>query len=154
MNQSFNYWKKQHDNASLEQSNTDVSGQLWLKLKFIIRPELIKDFTNKNNLVLSSSTASKQFEELFAILSKNITASHKLLDKYIQEKNKLIPNDLDTNKLVSELYKLKVFEWGSNGKLERIRPQYGKPLAYIRRGIYLRNSILKIVRMNNELYRF
>lgn len=116
MNQPFSYWKRQHDNASLEQFNIDISGQLWLKLKSIIRPELIKEFTSKNNLILTSLTASKQFEELFAILSKDITAAHKMLDRYIQEKNKLILSELDINKLVSELYKLKIFEWGGDYK--------------------------------------
>jgi hypothetical protein len=42
MKQSFEYWKKQHDSASLEQFNSNTLGQLWLKLKSIIRPELIK----------------------------------------------------------------------------------------------------------------
>jgi hypothetical protein len=116
MKQSFSYWKKQHDGASLEQFNSDSLGQLWLKLKSIIRPELIKEFINKNNISLSASTTSKQFEELFAILSKDIAVSHNLLDTYIQNKNKLILKELDTNKLVSELYKLKTFEWGGDYK--------------------------------------
>jgi hypothetical protein len=116
MNLSFDYWKKRHDSASLEQFNDNYSGQLWLKLKSIIRPELIKEFISENNITLSASTASKQFEELFMILSKNITAAHTILDKYIQNKNKLILRELDTNKLVSELYKLKAFEWGGDYK--------------------------------------
>ena len=116
MKQSFDYCKKQHDGASLEQFNNDSVGQLWLKLKSIIRPELIKEFINMNNIILSESTTSKQFEELFAILSKDIAVSHRLLDIYIQNKNKLILKELDTNKLVSELYKLKTFEWGGDYK--------------------------------------
>jgi hypothetical protein len=116
MKQSFDYWKKQHDSALLEQFNSDSLGQLWLKLKSIIRPELIKEFINQNNIRLSSSTTSKQFEELFMILSKNIASSHSLLDMYIQNKNKLVLKELDTSKLVSELYKLKTFEWGGDYK--------------------------------------
>jgi hypothetical protein len=116
MNLSFEYWKKQHDSALLEQFNNDSSGQLWLKLKSIIRPELIKEFISENNIKLSSSTSSKQFEELFMTLSKNITASHNILDIYIQNKNKIILKGLETSKLVSELYKLKAFEWGGDYK--------------------------------------
>jgi hypothetical protein len=52
MKQSFDYWKKQHDGASLEQFNDDTLGQLWLKPKSVIRPELIKEFTGKNNIRL------------------------------------------------------------------------------------------------------
>ena len=116
MKQPFGYWKKQHDSASLEQFNNDSAGQLWLKLKSIIRPELIKEFIGKNDITLLVSTSSKQFEELFAVLSKDTAVSHSILDKYIQEKNKLILEELDTNKLVSELYKLKIFEWGGDYK--------------------------------------
>jgi hypothetical protein len=116
MDSNFTYWKKLHDKASLEQFNIDLIGQLWLKTKSIIRPELVKDFTSRNSIVLQSSTAIKQFEELFFVLSKDVNKSHKILDEYIYEKNKIILNDLNVNKLVSELYKLKVFEWGGDYK--------------------------------------
>ncbi len=127
MKQSFNYWKKQHDGASLEQFNNESLGQLWLKLKSIIRPELIKEFISKNHISLSSSTISKQFEELFAILSKNINESHELVDLYIQNKNKL----------VSELYKLKTFEWGGDYKNSLDK--------------YLVNHYVKIIKSFDEL---
>jgi hypothetical protein len=65
---------------------------------------------------LSSSTASRQFEELFAIFSKDTAVSHRIIDTYIQSKNKFILKELDTSKLVSELYKLKTFEWGGDYK--------------------------------------
>jgi SpoVK/Ycf46/Vps4 family AAA+-type ATPase len=116
MDNNFDHWKKLHDKASLEQFNTDLIGQLWLKIKSIIRPELVKDFTSRNSIVLQYSTATKQFEELFFVLSKDTNKSHKILDEYIYEKNKIILNDLDVNKLVSELYKLKIFEWGGDYK--------------------------------------
>lgn len=110
MEHTFTFWKKKHDAASLELFNTEKTGQLWLKLKSIIRPELIKEFTSQNNISLISTTSPKQFEELFGILSKNIDTSHLLLDKYIQKKNRLILGELNIEKLVSELYKLKIFE--------------------------------------------
>jgi len=116
MENSFFYWKKEHDNGSLEEFNSNKIGQLWLKLKSIIRPELIKEFISYNGIVLSSSISSKQFEELFIILSKNVDRSHQLLDKYIIEKNNIILSQMDTKSLVSELYKLKTFEWGGDYK--------------------------------------
>ena len=109
MEYNFTFWKKRHDDASLGLFNTDTVGQLWLKLKSIVRPELIKEFINQNNFSICSTISGKQFEELFYLLSKNVASSHLLLDEYIRSKNQLILNDLDTQKLVSELYKLKVF---------------------------------------------
>jgi hypothetical protein len=114
--QNFCYWKTIHDKSSLELFNTDAEGQLWLKIKSIIRPELIKEFVSKNNIILSASIATKQFEELYNILSKSIEKSHMILDEYIVEKNKQILSNLNTEKLVSELYKLKNFEWGGDYK--------------------------------------
>jgi hypothetical protein len=114
MKHNFAYWKKLHDDASLELFNTDNDGQLWLKLKSIIRPELVDEFTTQNNIQLQSTKEAKKFEELYDILSRNVDNSHILLDKYIRDKNAIILNELDAPKLVSELYKLKVFEWGGD----------------------------------------
>jgi len=110
----FLFWKKQHDSETLELFNDNPIGQLWLKTKSVVRKELISEFTAKFSISLSSTTLSKQFEELFNILSKDVTKSHAILDKYISEKNDLILKSLDREKLVSELYKLKVFEWGGD----------------------------------------
>jgi hypothetical protein len=116
MGNDFLYWKRIHDAGSLEEFNTNKTGQLWLKLKSIIRPELIKEFVSVNRLILTSSTSSKQYEELFTILLKNVDESHKLLDSYIFSKNKIVLSQLDKDALVSELYKLKTFEWGGDNK--------------------------------------
>ena len=114
MEQDFLYWKKQHDSGTLELFNNDLLGQLWLKTKSIVRKELIFDFTTKHSINLSSKTLSRQFEELFNYLMKDVNCSHKILDKYISEKNKQLLENLDRQKLVSELYKLRVFEWGGD----------------------------------------
>jgi hypothetical protein len=44
----------------------------------------------------------------------NPVQSHNLLNKYIEKKNKSLLAALDTKKLVSELYKLKTFDWGGD----------------------------------------
>jgi len=116
MDNIYAYWKKIHDMSSLEEFNQNIVGQLWLKLKSIIRPELIKEFIKENNITLKSTTSTKQFEELFVILNKNVDISHKLLDHYILKKNISILSELNINYLVSELYKLQVFEWGGDNK--------------------------------------
>lgn len=114
MEKNFEFWKKHHDSETLDQFNTDSMGQLWLKTKSIVRKELITEFTSKFSINLSSTTLSKQFEELFIFLSHDIQKSHEMLDNYIREKNVTLLQELDRTRLVSELYKLKVFEWGGD----------------------------------------
>jgi hypothetical protein len=116
MDNEFIYWKKVHDTSSLEEFNKNINGQLWLKLKSIIRPELIKEFIIENDIKLTSLTSIKQFEELYAILIKNVIKSHRILDHYILKKNICILSELNLNNLVLELYKLQVFEWGGDNK--------------------------------------
>lgn len=112
--QNFNYWKKLHDSQNLEEFSTNKLGSLWLKIKSIIRKEFVLGFTAKNNIKLSEKSINKQFEELYNLLSQNIDNSNKLLDTYIQEENKIQLSKLDIKHLVSELYKLKNFDWGGD----------------------------------------
>jgi hypothetical protein len=108
----FNYWKKLHESEQLQEFNTDNGGLLWLKTKSIIRKELITEFVEQNKIELKETASGKQFAELFNLLSKNSKESHGLLDDYIKEKSKKQLTSLDTVQLVSELFKLKHFEWG------------------------------------------
>ncbi len=110
----FNYWKKLHDSEHLEEFSTNKTGLLWLKLKSIVRKEYISGFTSANNIQLSGKSLNKQFNELFEILSTNIDNSNDLLDSYINQENKTQLTKLDTEQLVSELYKLKTFDWGGD----------------------------------------
>jgi hypothetical protein len=108
----FNYWKKLHESEKLDEFSTNSTGLLWLKTKSIIRKELIAEFIEQNKLSLKETASGKQFIELFNLLSKDIEKSHKLLNNYINEKSKKQLEILDTEQLVSELFKLKYFEWG------------------------------------------
>ena len=108
----FNYWKKLHESEQLQEFNTNNVGLLWLKTKSIIRTELIAEFLKKNEIELTETASGKQFVELFNLLSKDPKNAHNLLDKYIKDKSKKQLVALDTEQLVSELFKLKHFEWG------------------------------------------
>ena len=110
----FNYWKKLHESELLEEFSKDTIGFLWLKTKSIIRKELIADFVAYNTIKLEETALAKQFVELFNLLSKNPENSHKLLDEFIRTENKRQVENLDTEQLVSELYKLKNFDWGGD----------------------------------------
>jgi hypothetical protein len=110
----FNYWKKRYESEQLEEFNTDSVGLLWLKTKSINRKELIAEFVEQNNLSLNETTLAKQFVELFSLLCRDIKNSHQLLDSFIRAKSKEQAAKTDTKQLVSELYKLKVFDWGGD----------------------------------------
>jgi hypothetical protein len=108
----FNYWKKLHESEQLQEFNKDSNGLLWLKIKSIIRSELITEFIEQNKIELQETTAAKQFVELFKQLNKNVKDSHKKLDSYIKSRSIEQLALLDTKQLVSELFKLKYFAWG------------------------------------------
>jgi len=110
----FKYWDSLHRNENLEEFNSDQTGLLWLKTKSIIRKELIEEFIRKNEITLKQTALKQQFIELFNLLSKDIDMSHKLLDKYIKEISNQQISNINIQQLVSELYKLKNFEWGGD----------------------------------------
>lgn len=110
----FDYWKKLYETKQLKDFNNDVLGLLWLKTKSIIRKELISEFIGQNNIKLKETASGKQFIELFKLFSKDAKKSHKLLNNYIIEKSKEQLADFNTEKVVSELFKLKHFEWGDH----------------------------------------
>jgi hypothetical protein len=110
----FNYWKKLHQSEQLDEFSNDNVGLLWLKTKSIIRKELIGEFLQENNIFLKATGLEQQFVELFNLLSNNVDNSHLILDIYIKAKNKVQVAGLDTALLVSELYKLKNFDWGGD----------------------------------------
>ncbi|EOQ95773.1 hypothetical protein LEP1GSC195_3642 [Leptospira wolbachii serovar Codice str. CDC] len=114
MSKEFIKWLKLHNSENLQEFNTNSEAQLWLKVKSIIRKDILSDFLSKNSIKLSQNTLTKSFVELFDILKTNPEKSHRLLDSFIKESNKNILSSLDQQKLVSELYKLKVFQWGGD----------------------------------------
>ncbi len=110
----FNYWKKLHESEKLEEFSQDKTALLWLKTKSIVRKELIAKFISNNKIVLQETSLAKQFVELFNKLSDDVPSSHTLLDGFIKIENQKQVNALDTAQLVSELYKLKNFNWGGD----------------------------------------
>lgn len=110
----FSHWDKLHKNEELEEFSNDNVGLLWLKTKSIIRKEFISEFVKANDIVLQETAISKQFVELFTILSLDVDKSNQILDIFIKSENKKQVENLNTEELVSELYKLKNFDWGGD----------------------------------------
>ena len=110
----FNYWDKLHKNEELEEFSNDSTGLLWLKTKSISRKELIAEFLKINNITLKETALAKQFVELYGILSTDVINSNQILDNFITSENTKQVGALNTTQLVSELYKLKNFDWGGD----------------------------------------
>jgi len=111
---NFKYWKKLYESEKLEEFSEDKTGLLWLKTKSIIRKELIAEFLKINNIELKETALAKQFVELFDKLSSDVENSNQILDEFIKTENAKQVQELDTTQLVSELYKLKNFDWGGD----------------------------------------
>lgn len=110
----FKYWDHLSKSEKLEEFSSDKTGLLWLKLKSIIRKKLVVQFLEFSGLKISSTKQTQSFIELFKLLSSDLTKSHALLDKFIRQINKEEVKNLNTKQLVSELYKLKNFDWGGD----------------------------------------
>ena len=110
----FKYWKKLHESEKLVEFSQDKTGLLWLKTKSIVRKELIAEFLAVNKIILKETALAKQFTELFELLCADVSNSNKKLDEFIKAENKKQVQLLDTTQLVSELYKLKNFDWGGD----------------------------------------
>ena len=110
----FKYWDNLHRNEKLEEFSSDRVGLLWLKLKSIIRVGLVKGFLNFSGYRIDTKKQSENFHELFDLLSRDVNGSHKLLNEYIKNVSNQQIASVDIPRLVSELYKLKNFEWGGD----------------------------------------
>jgi len=110
----FKYWDNLLRNEMLGEFNSDRTGLLWLKLKSIIRVELVKGFLEFTDLKIETNEQSENFRVLFDLLTQNVNESHMLLDDYIKTINNQQTARIDIQQLVSELYKLKNFEWGGD----------------------------------------
>jgi hypothetical protein len=110
----FKYWDNLHRNEQLEEFSTNRVGLLWLKLKSIIRVELVKGFLDFSGIEVNTNKQSEIFLVLFKVLTDDIEKSHKLLNAYIKQVSNKQITKTNIPQLVSELYKLKNFEWGGD----------------------------------------
>ncbi|MCL2745068.1 MAG: hypothetical protein FWE67_14585 [Planctomycetaceae bacterium] len=111
---TFEYWHKLHQTEALGEFNTDRSGLLWLKIKSILRRDIIKDFILFSQCRLSEAGLNEQFKELYGLLSVNLESAHRLLDDYTRKISRSQIASVNEQKLASELYKLKMFDWGGD----------------------------------------
>ncbi|MDR2410812.1 MAG: hypothetical protein LBE13_22245, partial [Bacteroidales bacterium] len=111
---NFDYWDHLHRNEHLEEFSNDRCGLLWLKIKSIIRVELVKGFLEFSGCEINTKKQSDNFRSLFELLSEDLNKAHSLLDKYIRNISQLQIKSVNIQQLVSELYKLRDFKWGGD----------------------------------------
>jgi len=110
----FTYWKKLHEKQELEEFSSDRLGLLWLKIKSITRTGLIDDFISTHSISITETGLSNKFIALYDYLARDVEQSHLLVDAFIRVKSLAQASELNTSELVSELYKLRVFDWGGD----------------------------------------
>lgn len=113
---SFDTWKKLHDSGQLSEFNQrDSTGVLWLKIKSILRKELFARFLAETEVILSVKKLQDQFKAFYdmAVTEPALCQS---LDRFLCDESMRVLTQFDEKKLVSELYQLKVFDWGGDYK--------------------------------------
>lgn len=113
---SFSHWKKAFESDEMDEFNFNEAGLLWLKLKSIARKELLADFISKEKIELRTTKIADEFVELYELLSNNLKNSHDILDSFIRATHDAQIAKLDVQKLVTELYKMRNFDWGGDYK--------------------------------------
>lgn len=110
---NFDKWLKCYGNDELSIFSQDTEALLWLKLKTIVRKKWLNAFVQQHQLHLTTSTLQDQFRELYTLLQSRPEA-HSWLEQFIRDENRQLALALPVEQLVSELYKLRVFDWGGS----------------------------------------
>jgi len=112
---TFQQWLKNFNLQEFDAFNADSSGVLWLKIKSIMRKEII--YFMKQNYNISFS--SKRLQDIFKELYENATQNKKIaqiIDKILRDFNakELVEIESKFSDIESELYKLTHFAWGGD----------------------------------------
>lgn len=135
----FEFWKARYDANELAGFNFNESGLLWLKLKSLTRKGLLDDFIAAHSIdVTRARTLAAKWESVFNLFQKgNAQQVHQTIDDFIRRKSQTQLENFDEQTLVSELYKLKFYDWGGDYKNSLDK--------------YLVDSFIKIYRSYDEL---
>lgn len=114
----FNFWKARYDADDLAEFNFNESGLLWLKLKSLARKGLLDDFIAAYMIdATQARTLAARWEIVFDELQKQDAQQvHQTIDGFIRRKSQMQLESFDEQMLVSELYKLKFYDWGGDYK--------------------------------------
>ena len=111
---TFNYWERLQKTENFREFSLNSEGRLWLKLKSIMRKDLLHGFVKSAGMTDVPEKAGDAFPALFERLSLHLEKSHEALDKFIRDESRKQIEAIDAERLSSELYKMRNFEWGGD----------------------------------------
>ena len=120
---NFEKWDKEFRIQNLYAFNNNENALLYLKVRAVCRGKQIKQFIEKNDIVLNSTKISDQFAELFSVM-ENTSNGMEMLDTYLRDRNNEWYHTMgvDEEKLKSGLRQINSYEWG--GDQENSLDQY------------------------------
>lgn len=120
---NFEKWDRAFRAQDLYTFNDNENALLYLKVRAVCRSKQIKQFVERNNIVLQSKIINEQFAELFSIM-ENCPDGMAKLDTFLHDKNNEWYHNLgvDEDKLKSGLRQIVNYEWG--GDQENSLDQY------------------------------
>lgn len=113
-NKTFEELVKLFNTNKFDEIENDNRGIKFLKLRSISRSDTIKEISEQNNLNIEKLNVNNIFKLCF----ESSSIDEEIIDTYIFQKYKIERKDRkrDEDKLINEMYKLEVFNWGgSNG---------------------------------------
>lgn len=135
----FNFWKARYDANDLAEFNFNASGLLWLKLKSLTRKGLLDEFIAARSIdAAQARTLAAKWEFVFDLsIKQDAQQAHRTVDDFIRRTSQAQLENFDEQALVSELYKLKFYDWGGDYKNNLDK--------------YLVDSFIKVYRSYDEL---
>ena len=120
---NFEKWDKEFRAQNLFVFNNNNNALLYLKVRAVCRGKQIKQFIEKNDIVLQSTKINDQFVELFSIM-ENTPNGMDMLDTYLRDRNNEWYHTMGVNeeRLKSGLRQINSYEWG--GDQENSLDQY------------------------------
>ena len=111
---TYKKWLNYFNHQEMNEFNKDSSGVVWLKLKSIIRRELLDKFLNENSLSFKGNLQTT-FNYLYSKYTEGII-NEKIIDKFLIEFNSIELANINSKfeAIENDLYKLKEFIWGGD----------------------------------------
>lgn len=112
---TYDEWSKIFASQDLYEFNLCESGILWLKIKSLIRSEILDFMQQKLEFKFTSKTQAQKFREIYnLVLNGKIT--HKQIDFVLLQYNddEIRKIEQDFSVIESELYKINYFAWGGD----------------------------------------
>lgn len=105
----FEFLKSLYDSDNFINLVKEQDGIYWLKLKSLSRPELLRSLSKNLGLDISNVTNRQLFQYLFE-QSFDISTVHKFIRETYESDR--VSRKQNEDYLISQLYKMKVFDWG------------------------------------------